>query len=256
MSFAYSPDGTLLAANVGSTGDASAGITLWDPGTGQQRGSPIEGISHQFTVRFSPDGRYVLAEDGDHAIGVWDVQTRQHVHSFGVPEQGDLWCLQFSPDGERLLSSSNDWKVKVWPWNADDLPLVHTPLLELPMVRVDGQWNRAAFSHDGQRLITGGEGHTVKVGDATTGQLLRTLTGHKGDAYAVVASPDVRWLASAGEDTTIRLWDAETGEAKYKLHGHMGVINTLAFSHDSRLLASGCRDNTVKVWRLDRIAAK
>jgi WD40 repeat protein len=256
MSFAYSPDGTLLAANVGSTGDASAGITLWDLVTGQQRSSPIEGVSHQFTVCFSPDGRYVLAEDGNHTIGVWDVQTRQHVHSFGVREQGDLWCLQFSPDGQRLVSSSNDYEVKVWPWNADHLQQVNTPLLKLPVVKVDGQWNRATFSHDGKRLITGGEGHTVKVWDVTTGQLLHTLSGHTGDAYAVAASPDGRWLASGGEDTTVRLWDAETGEARYKLRGHMGVINSLAFSRDSRFLASGCRDNTVKVWRLDRITAK
>jgi WD40 repeat protein len=189
-------------------------------------------------------------------IGVWDVQTRQHVHSFGAPEQGDLWCLQFSPDGQRLLSASNDYAVKVWPWHADDLRQVNSPLLELPMVRVDGQWNRATFTHDGKRIITGGEGHTVKIWDATSGDLLLTLSGHTGDAYAVAVSPDGRWLASGGEDTTIRLWDAETGEAKYKLRGHVGVINSLAFSRDSRLLASGCRDNTVKVWQLDRIAAQ
>lgn len=255
MGFSYSPDGRLLAANVRSTGRESAGITVWNPLRGRPIGPPLEAVSLKFTVRFSPDSRYILAEDKSHTIGVWDVRTRQQIGSFGEPEK-ELWCLQFSPDGKRLLSASNDYMVKVWPWDGDRFGHVKNPLTRLPIVRLNGQGNRATFSHDGKRLITGGEEHTVKIWDSTSGELLHVLRGHTGDVFAVAASPDGRWLASGGEDTTIRLWDAETGEAKDKLRGHIGVISSLAFSPDSRLLASGCRDNTVKIWDLERIEAR
>jgi WD40 repeat protein/serine/threonine protein kinase len=255
MSFAYSPDGKQLAANVTSTGPASAGITFWDTATGKQLGLPLQGPSRKFSVIFSPDSRYVLAEDETHAIGVWDLQTRQYVRSLGPPQQ-EIWCLQFSRDGNRLVSAGNDYEVKVWPWNLGGRHDVKEPLVKLPLVRLIGFSHRASFSHDGRRLLTGGEKHTVKIWDAKTGQPLYTLSGHTGDVFAVAASPDGRWLASGGQDTTIRLWDAETGEARYKLRGHIGVISCIAFSPDSRLLASGCRDNTVKVWKLERIVAR
>src|SRR5262249_28321941 len=45
----------------------------------------------------------------------------------------------------------------------------------------------------------------------TTGQQLRTLTGHTNSVQALAAAPDGSWLASAGDDRTVRLWDPTTG---------------------------------------------
>jgi WD40 repeat protein/serine/threonine protein kinase len=255
MSLAYSPDGKLLAANGGSTGPFSAGVMVWDPVTGQERGSPIQDTSRKFTVRFSPDSRYLLAEDKAQKIGVWDVQTRQYVRSLAQPQQ-QCSGLVFSPDGGRFLSAGNDYRVKVWPWNADGFQDVNTPLLELRELRMNGFSNRATFNADGQHLITGGEEQTVKIWDASNGELLKILSGHTGDVFAVAVSPDGRWLATGGQDTTVRLWDAQTGKALYRLRAHVGVISSLAFSPDSRLLASGSWDHTVRVWELDRISRK
>jgi WD40 repeat protein len=122
--------------------------------------------------------------------------------------------------------------------------------------RVNGFTNRVAFYPDGQRLVTGGEEQSVKVWDANTGQMIRTLPGHTGDVYCVTVSPDGRWLASAGIDTTIRLCDAETYKPLHKLRGHTGVICSLAFSPDSHRLVSGSRDHSVKVWDLTRLDRK
>src|SRR5262249_22318843 len=40
--------------------------------------------------------------------------------------------------------------------------------------------NSLALSPDGKRIVSGGGDKTVKVWDVTTGQVIRTLTGHTG----------------------------------------------------------------------------
>src|SRR5262249_61774266 len=69
-----------------------------------------------------------------------------------------------------------------------------------------------AFSPDGRRLVTGGEGNTVKIWDVKTGRELKILRGHTGEIYAVAISPDGRWVASGGEDSTVEGWGRHHGD--------------------------------------------
>lgn len=63
-----------------------------------------------------------------------------------------------------------------------------------------------AFSPDGRMLTSGGRDKTVRLWDAGTGQLLRTLEGHTHGVNSVAFSPDGRTLASGSGDATVRLW--------------------------------------------------
>lgn len=75
-----------------------------------------------------------------------------------------------------------------------------------------------------------------------------TLTGHRGEVYAVAFSPDWRELASGSQDGTIKLWDPASGRELATILAHASCVNTLAYSPDGRTLASGSCDQKIKLW--------
>jgi WD40 repeat protein len=108
-----------------------------------------------------------------------------------------------------------------------------------------------AYSPDSRRLASGSNDRTVKIWDAETGALIRTLR-HSERVLSVAYSPDSRRLASGSSDNTIKIWDAETGALLRTLSGHSEIVRSVAYSPDGRRLASGSLDKTVKIWATDR----
>ncbi|KAF7557010.1 hypothetical protein G7Z17_g1025 [Cylindrodendrum hubeiense] len=104
-----------------------------------------------------------------------------------------------------------------------------------------------SFSGDGRRLASGSADRTVKIWDAITGALQRTLKGHSTFINSVKFSGDGGQLASGSDDKTVRIWDAATGVLKRTLKGHDSVTS-VALSNDGRRLASGSPDGGVKIW--------
>jgi GTPase SAR1 family protein len=72
-------------------------------------------------------------------------------------------------------------------------------------------FNSVAFSPDGLWLASGSSDSAVKLWEASSGKLVRSLEGHQSLVLSVAFSPDGRWLASGSFDNTVKLWEAETG---------------------------------------------
>ena len=64
----------------------------------------------------------------------------------------------------------------------------------------------AAYSPDGQRIVTASADKTAKVWDAKTGRELFTLTGHNGIVFAATYSPDGKRIATAGGDGIVQIY--------------------------------------------------
>jgi WD40 repeat protein len=67
-----------------------------------------------------------------------------------------------------------------------------------------------AFKADGNTLVSGSEGGTLKLWDMTTRQERATLKGHRGAVLAAAFLADGRTLASGGADRAVRLWQADS----------------------------------------------
>ena len=91
-------------------------------------------------------------------------------------------------------------------------------------------------------------GRTIVVRDAASGAVLRRVSGHAGQVFTVVFTPDGRRMLSAGRDRLVRVWDTETWDEVVSLVGPNAYVWALRFSPDGSRLAISGGDRTYRVW--------
>lgn len=123
------------------------------------------------------------------------------------------------------------------------------------------------FSHG--RIISASDDNLINVYSPTTGQLIKSLEGHKGGVWALAATKDT--LVSGSTDRTVRIWDLKTWRCTHVFGGHTSTVRCLAIvkpemvdvmgdDHIVRkerwpkrpLIVTGSRDHTLRVWTLPR----
>jgi eukaryotic-like serine/threonine-protein kinase len=104
-----SPDGkyVAIASQLGY-------IRLWDLATLQPAATLGSFLIGAQSVSFSPDGtRLVAGGDGDEAIKIWDVDSRQELLNLEAPTDV-FWTPKFSPDGNVLGSLQQYGLLHLW----------------------------------------------------------------------------------------------------------------------------------------------
>lgn len=93
-------------------------------------------------------------------------------------------------------------------WDLTNQKLAHNIYSHRPSIG-DGFFGNItdiAFSPYGYLLATSGYDQTIRFWDASSGQLLLTLSDHTCQVTDIAFSPDGRYLASTSCDGTLRLW--------------------------------------------------
>jgi WD40 repeat protein/serine/threonine protein kinase len=152
---------------------------------------------------------------------------------------GRVWSAMFSRDGRRIVTT-DDGGARLW--DARTHRLLHLLPHAEPVYD-------AAFSSDGQRLVTAGADGFVKIWAAETGALVHALTHDQANGQApsygrVVVAGDGRLVAASDvSGAFVHVWDASTGGVIAVLPSLARDNPSLAFSQDGHWLATSGGDD-------------
>jgi hypothetical protein len=154
----FSPEGRLLAVADNHRLYEGSAITVWEVTPGDGRTPPavvlrrtLGGLTHwTFALDYFPDGRTLVAANGDKTVRLWDVSTGAEVACLSPHrDRQNHWelgadCVAASPDGRSFATWDSDG-IKLW--DRESLRLLRV----LDARGGLGCW--LAFTPDGDALI-------------------------------------------------------------------------------------------------------
>jgi WD40 repeat protein len=275
---AVSPDGSLVAGSA-----LRNDLRVWDARTGKLRfkllGNGMMGGKRR--VRFTADGRRLVAWGDDDFVRVWDARNgkllSEHLtRSPGADDDPDdpfggemrrmrtmLDGADISPDGTALALSA-DKAIRI----LDPATGAERQKLELG----DAIVTQIALSPDGKRLLTAGRGksiqtklpdgrmrhsveneYPVSVWDLATGKPLWTATA-EGSWPGLAYSPDGARVAVVSNvhegPNRVWVWDAATGKEAGRIELPRPGQHA-AFDRTGKRLAVSLNDTTALVYDLE-----
>jgi WD40 repeat protein len=207
---------------------AGGGVVLWNA-------SPVRVIrrlSHERTklAAISPDGTRVAAALADARGGrgtngsprglVVVLDARSGVVLKRLRASARVTAVSFDRANRVLIASGDTILI----WDGRRLQTRHEA------TTIDD----AATSPNGKLVATAGEDGDVRLRDAQTWALQRTLRGHRAAVNSVHFSANGEQLVTASQDEEVRIWDVGSGRTERLLHWHFGPVADAAISRDGR----------------------
>ena len=128
--------------------------------------------------------------------------------------------------------------------------------LEVPRIPPRGTVRHpvsALAFHAGSRLLAVARTDEVDFIPIETRKPIRSLKGFKGGVYAVVFSPDGKWIFTGGGDATggeVKRWSVGDGTSARVYAGHRDAVHAVAISPDGTVLAAGGYDYGIGLWSM------
>jgi WD40 repeat protein len=242
---AITPDNnSVVSIGEGSQRDGSGdrSVKVWDIASGRLLRSISTNVN---SAALSSDGRFVVTGE-ERSISVWSFDTGALLRR--IRSENNAINSVDASLGTKIFSASWDGKLRFW--NLQEGRLVrsinaHSPKAEAVAVSPDGRFVVSGDSKDyGAKTIQ--TRRSLKVWDAASGRLLRSLSGQEGDVESILFSPDGKYVLSSGLGKPV-LWDFASGKLLYQLDAFARAV----FNPNGRAILSGQYvQNIVSSWNL------
>jgi platelet-activating factor acetylhydrolase IB subunit alpha len=200
-------------------------IKVWDTNDDYKVVKTLFGHDHSVSaVKFMPNDDFLVSAGRDRTIRVWDLKTGFCAKTLNGHSDWVRWITP-SDDGKLLASCSNDQTARIWDYSTGETKaelrghdhvvevIAFAPVSAYPWLREMagvGEAASAAFTA-GQFVATGGRDKVIKLWDASTGQCIKTLSGHDNWVRGLCWAPNGSSLLSCSDDKTIKVWDLKAG---------------------------------------------
>jgi WD40 repeat protein/serine/threonine protein kinase len=186
------------------------------------------------------------------AVRKWDLTSGCEITAEGAvyldfkDRQEAVWSAIEVPNSPSVLTVGGNGAAI---WNPPDA------LAPQLVFRPHSGVTTAAFSADGQRIVTGSSDRRLKIWIATTGQGEFQLPAEhaKGITSACFSPIDGNVLASTSSDGTARIWDLAARRVLHVLeHQRDGAtiqpVRQAVFTPDGKSLLTVCDDAVLRYW--------
>jgi len=244
---AFSAEGDALVFN------RHRSIQLHDLKSGKTTGLKLD-LPKITSVEFSADGQMLGVTGGSPGSegGFVLIDWRNRKVALRRDAFADLaTAIAFHPDGDRLAIAGSDRSVVAY--SMADGVLGERPLHTLtdhsrPVLDLE-------YSPDGKLLVTASADRSLKVWNADSGELVRSLGNHTEIVHSVVMRPPVEfagrllptYCASGGDDHTVRIWQPGIGRMVRIVRYHEAPIFALAWHPEGDRLFSAGKEGMIRM---------
>jgi WD40 repeat protein len=235
-SITFTSDGKYLL----SYGEYS--LDAWETATGDELALIKNDGYHRRLLSLtaiSPDGKYLVATDGDGVAYLWDFTADHEIEL--TKSYGHIISGSFSPDSKSLVMGTSSGTI---------LALEVATGSEIMRMKVDDPAidafgvHNVGFSHDGKFIVSGSY-YTIRIWEVATGEEL-THMSHDNYVTQIAFSPDDYFVVSGDLDRTVRVWETATGNEIAQMK-HNSDLNSVAFSPDGNYILSSDKF-AVRIW--------
>ncbi|MBL0136820.1 MAG: caspase family protein [Chitinophagaceae bacterium] len=189
-------------------------IRIWDLNQQKNIVSIPTHLNYVYSVRFSPDGKYVAYGTPRNDIIIADIARGDEIYRL-TGDQRIINSLAFSPDNKLLASGGEDSSLYIWDLEARK-PIVIQKKLHSPP-------HSMSFSSDGMLLAVAHWIPFISLYDAHSGTSIKQFNGTIGPIETIHFSKGDRRLYFDMKDSVIRYWDIVTDKwgslTKMDMHG-------------------------------------
>lgn len=264
---------------------ANGEVKVWDVRALEEKRTTFSTSGYAFSVKFSPDGRHVLAGARHGQLKIWDAESGEETVTLQQPGHAWINAVNFSPNGKRFaakrsggvviydsetgkellgLSGSED---EVWSmaWSPTDKVLAvgyrstrfNKEQGRVELFHADSGKRLASSSYglapceeltwspDGQQLAAAA-GPSIRLWDATLRREVK-VPAHQY-AYSIDWSADGEQIAVGSKGGTISFYDAADWNAFRTIDAHSGFVKAVKFHPHRSRIASCSKDGTVRIF--------
>jgi WD40 repeat protein len=202
-------------------------------------------------IAYSPDGRYVVTDNGKLGLQVWDARDGRKVRRLDL-DVDRIHDFAFSPDGKTLVTAC-------FGLDRQKRLVVHRLIFidfasGREIARAEGGQDHAAmklaFAPDGKTIAT--IGNTLRFWDVASGKLSFEANLGRKQLRGIAFSPDAASHLVAVSSETVQVWNvADRREERQLKDPERSSSSCLAFSPDGKTLVRPAGyEGAIRLWRV------